>query len=455
MFRYLMASMALVLAAVPARAHFIWIVPAGDQGEIMFSEKLEPDQRVLKKIAGTQWFVRHPDGKTETVKWVDGRVPTIKAAGKKPHVLTGICDYGVLQRGKDKPFLLQYYAAAPLGIADSSWPGKLAEPWENLPLQILPARTAGQVQVFWQGKPLAEAEVVFVVPGKDEPVSAKTNKAGLIALPADKSATGLVGIRARHVESRAGKQDGKDYQKVRHYATLVVKADSKETAKPKEDPEASKLLKEARAARAQWDDFPGFTADVEVNFDGKFGKGTLKVDAHGKLHFDKLDKEMLAWAKDTLGSVVFHRLDRSASRNTPCCFTDKETNHPLGRAIRVLTDELHSSYRVGNRQILEVNRQMPGMRFSISMLENRTNPAGKFLPVSFVVDTWDLASGKLKSSQAWHQTWVRVGQLDLPASVTNITASGKEPPAKDSPAMSKQVRRLTLARHKLLAKEKD
>ena len=49
-------------------------------------------------------------------------------------------------------------------------------------------------------------------------------------------------------------------------------------AKPAADPAATKLLADARAARAVWKDFPGFTADLEVNIDGKVVKGTLAQD---------------------------------------------------------------------------------------------------------------------------------------------------------------------------------
>ena len=40
-------------------------------------------------------------------------------------------------------------------------------------------------------------------------------------------------------------------------------------ARRQADPEATKLLADARAARANWDHFPGFKADMEVNIDGK------------------------------------------------------------------------------------------------------------------------------------------------------------------------------------------
>jgi hypothetical protein len=212
------------------------------------------------------------------------------------------------------------------------------------------------------------------------------------------------------------------------------------------DPEATRLLTEARAARAVWTDFPGFTADVEINLDGRVSRGQVEVKPDGKMVLDlgkgDEDRPAAAWARRELGSVVGHRLDSGGATPTPCAFADDNQHHPLGRALRVLDDEFHSSYRVRDRQIVVVNRTMPqaGVRFSITVLENRPNAEGRFLPVAFVVDSWDLKGGALKSSEAHHQTWQRVGALDLPATILVVSAG----------AGSQEARSLMLSHHKLL-----
>src|SRR5262249_45028947 len=155
---------------------------------------------------------------------------------------------------------------------------------------------------------------------------------------------GVYAIRVSHIESKTGEVDGKKYQEIRHYATLVVRVLFKdrcgegveEDDKAKEDPAASKLLQEARAARARWHTFPGFTTDTEVNFNGKTSKGKAHVDSAGKVRLEGIDKDMEPWARRNLASTVGHRLDESATRNTPCAFIDDNKAHPLGRAIRVL-----------------------------------------------------------------------------------------------------------------------
>ena len=113
-------------------------------------------------------------------------------------------------------------------------------------------------------------------------------------------------------------------------------------------------------------------------------------------------------------------------RDTPCAFTDGVTDHPLGRSITVLNDELHSVYRIRDRQIIEVNRQMENVRFTITVLENTWNKEKQYLPVSYVVNTWDRKSKTLKNSVAHHQTWTRMGDFDMPTTLLTVRATPEQ-----------------------------
>jgi hypothetical protein len=197
-----------------------------------------------------------------------------------------------------------------------------------------------------------------------------------------------------------------------------------ERSKSAADPAATKLLADARAARAVYHDFPGFTADLTVNLDGKVTRGQVDISAKGKvsLKLDNADAEK--WAKNTLASIIAHRLDSGASEGeTPCAFADEDEHHPLGRAIRVLNDEFHSSYRIRERQVIVVNRHVPGARFTITVLKNIVTRDNKFLPASYVVNTWDAKTDALTSSESHHQTWQHVGSYDLPKEALAVKAS--------------------------------
>ncbi|HTU21588.1 MAG TPA: DUF3386 family protein [Gemmataceae bacterium] len=193
-------------------------------------------------------------------------------------------------------------------------------------------------------------------------------------------------------------------------------------AKSVANPAATKLLADARAARAFYQDFPGFSADIAINLDGKVTRGKVEVSNTGKvtLQVDNADAEK--WAKNTLASIIGHRLSSGPDEETPCAFLDNDTHHPLGRAIRVLNDEFHSSYRIRDRQVIVVNRQVPGARFTIAVMENRVTKEKKFLPVCYVVNTWDAKTNALTSSETHHQTWQRVGAFDLPKETLAVKA---------------------------------
>jgi hypothetical protein len=212
----------------------------------------------------------------------------------------------------------------------------------------------------------------------------------------------------------------------------------------KEDAAATKLLADARAARAEWVNFPGFEADVVVNLDGKTAKGTVKIGTKGDVTLSLRDAdEAEKWAKRQLASLVGHRLsDGGGGSDTPCAFADDVVDHPLGRAINVLNDEFHSSYRIRDRQVIVVNRSTKETRFTITVMENRLNADNKFLPISYVVNTWELKGDALVRSDTHHHTWKRVGAFDLPESLTVVSAmAGKQ-----------EARSMTLTNHTLHAR---
>lgn len=455
---YPLALAVWLLTAALAPAHFVWILPGDPDAkkttvQVVFSDALKPDSpELLQKIVQTELFVRGGDGKTTPFKkYTEGKADAYRAdvPGEGARAVGAVCLYGVIERGQGGPFLLTYHAKTYVGYNQAGRPEDTSvfhDAWDRLALDIVPVSKRPEVRVLWKGQPLADAEVVLLVPGVDKPVERKTDAKGIVTLEQPK-AGGLYGIRARHVEKKEGEHDGKKYKEARHYATFVVRfGDDKPSDRPepevrqRPDAEATRMLAEARAARAQWEKFPGFAADLEVYADGKTTKGRVEVSAKGQVSLKLDDPAAEAWVKRTLTSVVSHRIDNSAIKKTPCAFADQDADHPLGRAVRVLSDEFHSSYRVRDRQISVVNRQMGDVRFTISVQENRFNAEGKYLPASYVVNTWDMKTDALKSSEAHHQTWQRVGPFDLPLAATVIKAS----------AGQQEARRLKLSNHRLM-----
>jgi hypothetical protein len=192
--------------------------------------------------------------------------------------------------------------------------------------------------------------------------------------------------------------------------------------KPVEESKASELLSHARAARAVIHHFPGFTADLEIKINHKQYHGTVQVDSKGIVTVMDVQGQPAVWVKKVLTSTITHRLQPVIPRQTPCNFADEVTSHPLGRLINILNDEMHSSYRIRDNQIMEVNRQQGEGKFSIIVQENRRNEEGKFLPTSFTVQYWG-QDGSLERSEVHHQTWIREQGLDLPKTIRVVTVT--------------------------------
>src|SRR5262245_12943860 len=90
------------------------------------------------------------------------------------------------------------------------------------------------------------------------------------------------------------------------------------------DRAATKLLAEARAARALYHNFPGFSADIEVNLDGKANRGHVEVSDKGKATFTLDNADAAKWAKSTLESIIAHRLSSGPDEETPCSFVGND-----------------------------------------------------------------------------------------------------------------------------------
>ena len=420
--RLLGALVLLLSVAVSAQGHFIFILPTEERSRkarVVFSDNLKPDKaKLLEKISHTKFSAR-VDGKDFALKPAKGKdCLELEATGKGPVWVVGVCPYGVVARGGKEPFLLTYYSKA---IVERQIPAPpsaefLEQRFSSLELDLTPllgGKEGPQLRVMMKGKPLADAEVTLYVPGKDEPVEKKSDKSGLVKLP-PAAKDGLYGVRAMHTVTKTGKLGEKSYSSLRAYATLTFPAlaeskssarlprrislrTAKEEKKLEADPAATRLLADARAERANWVDFPGFHADVTVNVEGKIHKGTVEVTSKGRVDV-KLDGDEKTETRSMLSSIVGHRLDDTTTLTTPCAFADDVTDHPLGRAIKVLNDEFHSSYRIRDKQVIVVNRSMKDLRFTITVLENRLNAEKKYLPASYIVNYWDVKSGKLRKS---------------------------------------------------------
>src|SRR5262249_30774634 len=212
------------------------------------------------------------------------------------------------------------------------------------------------------------------------------------------------------------------------------------------DPAAVAMFQEALAARAQWNDFPGFSAELAGETDGRPFSGSARFLADGTVEVKVDDEVARPWLQEQLGSLAMHRIaeasaDASAPESKPVLrFADDRDDHPLGRLLTFEGGRFASSYRVKDRQITVVNRRMGSKNMTITVLDNDRNAEGKFLPRSYLVNYWDATTGALDRVETVQERWKRVGAWDLPTWHTATTSSGA----------GLSVRSVTLTEHKVL-----
>lgn len=419
-----MALALIASTALSARAHFVWVSltqnPAST-ASLYFGEGPEPSEaHLLDKVAQSQVFARTADGKyhpLELKKEEDGLNGrwTTSQEGADWKMVEAVCDYGVLEKGA-APFWLQYYAKS---LNKQTLKNEKLTASKKLPLDVvvIPQGENIQLEVRFAGKPVAGAEVVVTDDAYNE-TKYETNAAGQVVIEEPKNI--LYSVRARWIEEKSGEHNGKKYASIRHYSTVALDLSSgqemtKTTALTES---ATQLLANSRAARAVWDDFPGFTATFTVTIDEKTQQGKLTVDASGEIALEGFTFEEEKSPARTLRSLVSHRMPGEPS-STVADFVAENAENGLGRLIQLRGDGMGSHYRVKGDVITEVNRDMPRGKFSISVLSVHRNPEGKYLPEMFVVDSWN-EEGELTGSSATHHTWTRIGKFDLPQEMTIV-----------------------------------
>jgi hypothetical protein len=205
-----------------AHAHFTFVVPdsGGAKAKVIMSETLEPEQQVDVAIIGsTSLRLRDAGGNETPLKLIRaGNAYDVALNGSGTRVVHGVTDLGIVQRGAGKPHVLIYYPKTILG--DAFDPKTVVA--GQTPVEIVPIGNPGAVKLrlLARGKPRPDAEITVILPDGTQ----KKIKTDATGESEAFSQMGRFGVWARFWESTPGERDGKKYDEVRHYATLVFDA---------------------------------------------------------------------------------------------------------------------------------------------------------------------------------------------------------------------------------------
>jgi hypothetical protein len=258
----LVATLVLGALAQPARAHFLFarILPPAEGGravEVYFSELAEAgDGRFVDKIAHTQLWLQQAPNQFEPLvvrKTSDRLRSHLPSSGSL--IVVGTCQYGVLARADQAPFLLRHYPKAMVGQ-----PADLNQltPFGKLPLEIAATIQGAELRLvaLLDGKPCPKAEFTTVDAKLANTKLVADEKGQVIWKPS----AGTFSVYIRSTRKEPGEFNGQKYAEIRDFATLAFcwPLERKEA-----DPKAVALFEEALAARSEWRDFPGFEATIK------------------------------------------------------------------------------------------------------------------------------------------------------------------------------------------------
>jgi len=227
MSRVIMSFLTMLAMTMCASAHFVFVVPdAKDKTKVVvvFSDDLEVDENIpAERLKGLKLTGRFEGGKEAPVECKPGKSCLTGELGLfGPQCVYGMFAYGVMQKGDAKPYLLAYHPKAVFAGAD---PKHITLGEKVIPVELVPVVSGSDVkfQFLAAGKPVADVEVTVIKPEGGK-AKAKTDKDGLTqAFPAK----GRYGAWAKYIDAIAGEHDGKKYDEVRHYATLVADLSAK------------------------------------------------------------------------------------------------------------------------------------------------------------------------------------------------------------------------------------
>ena len=430
---------ALVLGGAEARAHFLFakvgpMAEGGRSAEVYFSDKAEAgDPKFVDKIAATKLWAQSAPGEFRPLnvrKGVDRLNAHLPASGAV--AIVGECQYGVIARAGETPFLLRYHPKAVAGPAAELNKMKTRD---GATLEIAAEFEGDRIKLLAlrDGKPLPKASFHAVDADLKESVIAADGEGRAGWTP---TSSGTYTVYFRSDLKTPGEVDGKKYDEIREFATLAFDWPLVATGA---DAEAVSRFEDAIAARASWKDFPGFSAQVAGQVDGRPFAGSVTVDAEGKAKAELDEPSAKSWVEGQIGSIAMHRIAQEPGDRPILRFLDDDEGHPLGRLLSFEGGHFASSYRIKDRQITSVNRKMGALNMTIITLDNEKTADGHFLPLGYSVQYWDDLTGDLRRTESIRDRWVRVGPFDLPASHLVTTASDG----------GQSTKGLTLTGHKL------
>lgn len=168
---------------------------------------------------------------------------------------------------------------------------------------------------------------------------------------------------------------------------------------PQGDPRAAALMAEAMKNRYMFGpEVTAVSGRYTYSKDGRTCEGTFRrvLRQKGGLSVTASDPSLREEAADHIASLIMHRTPAApgARPQPPAPMAIVVEDEAAGPLLLVVGDPLHSSYRVKDGHLMQVNRHMGDRRFSINVTGFDKAPDGRFFTTAYSITWWDAATGK-------------------------------------------------------------
>ena len=172
----------------------------------------------------------------------------------------------------------------------------------------------------------------------------------------------------------------------------------------KDDPQARELLRRASEKTSRWGrDFPGFTADLICNNQGKTLKGSVMIRSPREVEVSLPDEGLQKWAHGQISMMAIHRSSRpfEEADGKYILTLAEEDDHPFGRLLYIHGDGINSCYRIKEDRITQINRKMERIKFTINVEESLTTQDGKHLTTRYTVYYFSPQDSRLLQAESY------------------------------------------------------
>lgn len=204
-------------------------------------------------------------------------------------------------------------------------------------------------------------------------------------------------------------------------------------AAPTSDLSASDLFRQAYESRYTWDeDFPGYTAEVSVNYRGNLDQGLVRVEPDLTVSVNNLeDEEVAEMIQGQLQMEAIHRrsvpFDRLHGEHQFKLDGQEETG--AINIEEIAGDRPESYYQVKDKKITQVNRVFGEIAVKVDTLGTTDTPAG-YLVSHFQTFFYNANTGDLLQRQDVRDFHEKIGNYYLLTNRTIRYAEDENPEDK-------------------------